>query len=556
LGPRAIVASAGKALLITAIVFVMGAGLSCIQIIPAFELIGESVRASLDSYEAVTQASYPPQGIATLLMPHFFGNYADASVWVSNIPWTIPQQNLYVGLLPLALLGFVRFGSNGSRRLVVFGGLTAVLSLVLAFGHHTPLYKLVYLLPGFDRFRAPSKIMVLWGFSLALLAGLGMDGLLRYAKERGTHRLLLFLSLVLSLIVLDLAFHADRSLILRFFSPFVLPSAIPDKMVEAAQIVLSEFHRLTILSTLLFLLILLMRKNPLTASLVPLGLCAVLLADLGYVHSKAVQHDDSTYERIAKIRQDLNAALARDKTMFRVGSFQHSLGPNFEMLMGYQTVGGFTALFPSRYYEYIDRYSHYQLPRNWVSFFYGVSKSSALMDLLNLKYEILYANRALGFRQTSLPRALIVPQCRVAGKEDILDLLTSAEFDPRRIVLFEKEDGPLAPASAPPEHTSPAEVEITTYGPDAIVLKTISQNPGYLFLSEMYYPGWKALVDGRPSSILRGNYLFRVIPLPPGRHEVQLLFEPLSIRWGIGLTCVFLVVLLLAAIGLFRERSS
>jgi hypothetical protein len=553
---QAILSSARKIFAIAAVVFVMGAGLSGIQIIPAFELIGESVRASLDSYEVVTLGSYPPQGIATVLMPFFFGNYADGSVWVSNTPWSIPQQNLYVGLLPLLLLGFVAWRSNGSRRLIIFGGLTAVLSLVLAFGHHTPLYKLVYLLPGFDRFRAPSKIMVLWGFSIALISGLGMDGLLRYVKEKHTRRLYLLLFLVISLIVMDLVFRADRSLILRFFSPFVLPSAIPDKIAEATGIVASEFHRLTLLSSLIFLLILLMRRNLLPTSLGAISLCAVLLVDLGYVHGKAIRYDDSTYGRLAEIQRDLNASFTKDKGLYRVGAFQHSLGANLEMFMGYQTVGGFTALLPSRYYEYIDRYSDFGLPRNWVSFFYGVSKNPVLMDLLNVKYEILYASKAIGFRETYLPRAIIVSDCGVAQRQEILDILTSSDFDPRKTVLFEKENGPPFPESATPEHSSPGEVEITTYRPDAIALKTFSQKPGFLFLSEIHYPGWKALVDGRPSSILRGNYLFRVIALPPGRHQVQLLFEPLSIKLGIGITCVFLMVLLLAFIHPFRKRSS
>ncbi len=173
-----------RLLAIAGMVFVVGAGLSCIQILPALELINESVRATLDTYEWSTLASYPLQGIITILLPHFFGNYADGSVWVSNTPWSIPQQNLYVGLLPLVLLGFVSLKGKVEKRVLVFGVLLAILSLALAFGHHTPIYKIVYLLPGFDRFRAPSKIMVLWVFSMALLAGIGMDGLLVLPKKR------------------------------------------------------------------------------------------------------------------------------------------------------------------------------------------------------------------------------------------------------------------------------------------------------------------------------------------------------------------------------------
>ena len=103
---------------ITSIAFLLfsfGSGLSAVQILPAFELIKESVRASLDTYEMVTMGSYPFQGVITLILPQFFGSYADGTVWVSNVPWSIPQQNLYTGILPLVLLGFVSLRTNGSR---------------------------------------------------------------------------------------------------------------------------------------------------------------------------------------------------------------------------------------------------------------------------------------------------------------------------------------------------------------------------------------------------------------------------------------------------------
>jgi uncharacterized membrane protein YfhO len=69
--------------------------------------------------------------------------------------------------------------------------------------------------------------------------------------------------------------------------------------------------------------------------------------------------------------------------------------------------------------------------------------------------------------------------------------------------------------------------------------------PAYLFLSEIFYPGWKAFIDGQAARILRGNYLFRVVEVPKGRHTVRLEFDPWTIKAGIGIT-LFTVLLLLA----------
>jgi hypothetical protein len=552
-GGKAMKPTAIRLLSIALLVFIVGVGLSSVQIIPALELVKESVRAALDSYEWSTLASYPVQGIITILMPHFFGNYADGSVWVGNMPWSIPQQNLYTGVLSLTLLSFLSLRGRVEKRVVLFGVLLAGASLILAFGHNTPIYRIVYLLPGFNRFRAPSKIMVLWAFSMAFLAGIGMDGLFSYLRKGSIRRLYpLFLS-VLVLMILVLVFHYAPSAVLKIFSPFVLADAIPAKMANAARMISSETQRLTLVISCILLLILLMRRNLVSRGVGGLLLCALLLVDLGWVHGSAIRHDNSIYQRIAKIQRDLSASLAMDKSVYRVGAFQHSLGANLEMYLGYQSVGGFTALFPSRYFEYIDKYAEYQLPRGWVSFFYGVSRDHVLMDLLNVKYEILYPSKAIGFRETYFPRAFIVQSAKVVAKEQILDRLTSPGFDPRATVLVEQDSKVL---DHPVENShAEARVDIIDYAPDSILLDAESPSPGYLFLSEMFYPGWKAYIDDRPASILRGNYLFRVIPLLGGRHHIRVQFDPLTIKVGIGISVFTLLVILGTLVHCFRRRK-
>ena len=80
--------------------------------------------------------------------------------------------------------------------------------------------------------------------------------------------------------------------------------------------------------------------------------------------------------------------------------------------------------------------------------------------------------------------------------------------------------------------------------PDQIVLETDSKGSRYLFLSEIFYPGWKAYVNGKNTRILRGNYIFRVIEIPSGKHRIRVSFEPWSIKIGVGLTLFILFTLL------------
>ena len=97
-------------------------------------------------------------------------------------------------------------------------------------------------------------------------------------------------------------------------------------MAEATGIVASEFHRLTLLSSFILLLILLMRRNLLTVSVGAASLCALLLVDLGYVHGKAVRHDNAIYQTMDRIKQSLDDSLGQDKTPYRVGALKTAWG--------------------------------------------------------------------------------------------------------------------------------------------------------------------------------------------------------------------------------------
>ncbi len=101
----------------------------------------------------------------------------------------------------------------------------------------------------------------------------------------------------------------------------------------------------------------------------------------------------------------------------------------------------------------------------------------------------------------------------------------------------------------------PGNVTLVSYRPDSIALSVHARSAALLFMSEVYYPGWKAYVDGQPTEILRGNYLFRVIEVPEGRHEIRLEFDPWTVKAGIGITLLTcLLMLALPALRRLRKK--
>lgn len=535
------------------ILFVVGVGLSSVQVIPGLELIQESVRSALDSYQDVTSRSMPPAGMITALMPRFFWDPASNFTWLENMPFSMPQENFYAGILPLFLLLYFPLLRFKDKGLSIYALGLAVAGLLLAMGYHTPLYKVAYWFPGFDRFRSPTRIIVLWVFAMALLAGKGMDLLSSFKVSRA--KTAAILGILMGLAFVDILVHLDESMLTKIFSPFVLHDIIPGKMLEAERMIKGEFHRFILLGgAVIFLSLLMLRKSSrFWAKLGPAVLCALTLVDLATANGRSIQTDDRFHTEIPVIKSDLEMAIGKDKGIYRVGSFANSLGPNFEMALGYQTIGGFTALIPQRYYEYINHYSEGALPEGWQYYFYGRNHQKVFMDLLNVKYEIHRSSKWVLPRDSCLPRAFIVPEGVVKPREEVLRFMSNPDFDPTKTLVLESGSGSQTVNVA--ESMKQAEAEVLTFRPDDIRIRVDSPSPGYLFVSESYYPGWKAYLDESPVDILRGNYLFKVIAIPEGSHLVAMVFQPWSIRMGTGITLLSLFSLAVLAFAcLMRKR--
>lgn len=159
---------------------VMGAGgaaLAAIQLFTGLAAARESMRSHLP-IELASTFALPPENVLTLVMPDFFGAVANATYWGR---WYLPEMSLFMGpaAFALALYG----AACGKKRRRRFAVTMVLVSLIVAFGSSTPLYRLLYrALPGFGSFRGVSKCAFLAMLFLANLAAVGLDRLLRAPK--------------------------------------------------------------------------------------------------------------------------------------------------------------------------------------------------------------------------------------------------------------------------------------------------------------------------------------------------------------------------------------
>jgi len=144
----------------------------------------------------------------------------------------------------------------------------------------------------------------------------------------------------------------------------------------------------------------------------------------------------------------------------------------------------------------------------------------------------------------ALSRAYLVHAYEmVTGDEAILERLSAGDFDAKRTVVLEEEVEGLV---APGEGGADERVEILSYEPERVVVEVTTKSPGILVLGDMYYPGWRAEVDGEEVPIYRANYLVRGVRVDEGEHAVVFEYRPRPYRVG---RVISLIALCLFAAG-------
>jgi len=137
-----------------------------------------------------------------------------------------------------------------------------------------------------------------------------------------------------------------------------------------------------------------------------------------------------------------------------------------------------------------------------------------------------------------LPRVFAVSGVRVAPDEEAIRLLAAGAVDPRREVVL-AEGAARAPVSG-----FDAETRIAEIMPDRARIEARLPTDGFVVMVDTYDPGWRTSVDGRAVRLLRANVAFRAVPVPAGRHVVEMSYRPGTVIWGLG---VSILGLLLAA---------
>jgi hypothetical protein len=200
-----------------------------------------------------------------------------------------------------------------------------------------------------------------------------------------------------------------------------------------------------------------------------------------------------------------------------------------------------------------------------------------LLDLANVKYvlawpavdlnpkhfELVADSPTLRLYQNMrcLPRAQFVSDWQVVpDHRRVMTLMQSPGFDPSKMVFLEKNPTPgsFATRTAEAETPVPVTLQMEHYGADRVALYVRSAQAGVLVLADVFYPGWKAKLDGHETEIYRADNVLRAVVVPAGGHEIEFVYSPLSFRIGATVTLSTIAIVgawMFARLLLFRGKA-
>lgn len=479
----------------------------------------------------------------------------------------------------LAILGF--FVATFRHRIWILAA--TILTILLAWGHNFSVLTDFFIdyLPFYNKFRAPSSILVVVELLFPLIAILGLYRLL-FLKDmvvaEKKKRLLLATSFAVSLVLILLL--GGKSLL--GFATETEKQYLPDYLLDYLTTERSQMFQADAIKTLLMVLVTaailylnLKRKVPLNIAMILIG--AISLLDLWSVNKRYLNESnfsDSAFSQNPFLTESspylteksqenpyiqglisqipVNKALEeineKDSSQYRV--YNQTLGTFSETNTSYfhSSVGGYSAAKLRRYDDVINRYFNTM----------DTVAVPKILNILNAKYFVFGSATEPQLMQNAGANGNAwfvskVHTVRSAEQEleslGTIDSKTEAAVHQDQMAYLQGKTLTL---------DSTATLNLETYLPNHIVFSARTKTPQLAVFSEIYYPhGWQFTLNGRKVPHLRVNYMLRGLYIPAGTHRVEMVFEPTVLETGkwISMLTFFGFLLVMIAAWILQRRK-
>ena len=481
---------------------------------------------------------------------------------------------VYVGAFVLFLFILGLFIVKGPMKWALLAA--TVLSVLLAWGHNFMGFTNFFLdyIPMYAKFRTVASILVIAEFTIPLLAALALKKIVDEPDVLSKQMKFAYISLALTAGVAALI-----ALFPDMMGPFV--SEQERQMIGSIQgmdggtahtilanisdmraaMVSSDAWRSVIIILIGFALLFAYKLKKLRADYMIAALLVLCLVDMWQVDKRYLNDEMFVPKSERDMPQQPTATdieINKDKSLdYRVLNFASNTFNENETSYFHKSIGGYHPAKLRRYQEMVDAYIVPEMQKAMQAIAAkggnmqqvdGV-KLFPVLNMLNTKYFIFPL-------QGGATAPLQNPYAQGNGWfVDKIDYVADAnaeyaevgKIDVRHEAVADKQfEAVLGQAKV---NDSTATVKLDKYEPNNLQYTVNSKNGGIVVFSEIYYPGWKATVDGQSVELGRVNYILRAVNVKPGKHIVVLDFHPTSISTTETIAYISIVILLLAIVG-------
>ncbi|WP_417383771.1 YfhO family protein [Gimesia sp.] len=543
------------------------AGLVAVDLFPVFIYTKQAVRASGIDMVALSKGSLNNYSLLQLLDPFVWGR-PDQYQGPGLYYW---EAICSFGCLPLllALLGTgVFFRNRNVIRLTLIG----LVALLLAFGPHLPFYTLCYkLIPGFSMFRLPARLLWICTLAIAMLAGFGSESLFRLSQSQRRKSWQIFIGIGFTVAVLLMGYQVTQS-------HGEITFDMGTKQIFSVQLTWL-FAAITAVCVSL-LLAGFSRKTAIAGTLLLSLICTCELGSHAHQILRTVPQKSFRGETklITFLKENLceHRVLVNQKLLSDYEAWQHQI----MKIQGYEPVPltrlGLLAAATFPQPDAAAMMAGFKTPDL-------LTARKPLLDLMSIKYAILQTDQKLeieGWKiieQGSIPEEfhlrnatpqqlpyLILenlnplPRAYITGEGTLFNASQSSQkivsaiskVQPRNEVLLERD---ILPRGNRQSFTA---ATINDASPNLLTINASLTAPGYLVLSDIYYPGWTARIGDQEMPVLQADYALRAIPLPAGEHRLELSYTPPGFQIGRIISVTALALLLIQLLSAFRKPHS
>lgn len=544
----------------------VGLAIGAVQYLPVREYVKWSPRAGgLSDYRTATSYAWPPGELFNTYLPQFSGmldNYSGRNV--------IHLHSDYAGVVVLMLAGagFIGWRADPRKKQIIFWSVALLISLLWSLGSATPFYQIPYaLVPGTKYFRAPATIFFVGTLAIALLACVGTE---RFLQLRIPRRYVLGWAVF----GLAVALLASVGALTSMAESFADDRLIDRAQANSSAIIVGAWRSFAFVLLVAALWFAVSRQK-VTTRLAAWGVIAFMAVDLWSIEriywmfsppAKVIYASDPIIELLKSEPQPVRVFAfpgrqppQPDVLLSGDGLMTHNIrstwGYHGNQIGRYNELTGFNSddnrIFTANVLQLTNaRYLLTNIPE--LPFIPNLTLAQG--PVVNASGDTVFLFRL----PAENPYAWVTPVAVKAPDGQVLATVLNPRFDVKRAALFDTSANVTAAQGlqALPEPSSiTATVKRYEAGKVQIDLSGPATAGSSLVVSENFYPGWVATVDGKPGRIGRADYTLIGVELPTGARSVSLEFTSPAYQRGKVITWIAIAIgFLMLGAGVWRDR--